>query len=118
MSTEPSSATARSTAASTCGAVGHVAADGDRPPPHAADLLDRLLRVHEALLPRDGRERAVAVGLLGELRLDEQVGDDDVGARAGKRQRVGAPEPARAAGDERDAPGEIDLDAHRRRATC
>ena len=68
--------------------------------------------MHEPLLPRDGRERAVAVGLLRELRLDEQVGDDDVGARARERQRVGAAEPARPAGDERDAPAEVDLDRH------
>jgi hypothetical protein len=66
--------------------------------------------VHHPLLPRDGGERAVAVGLLRQLRLDEQVGDDDVGPRARERQRVRTPEPARPAGDERDAPGEVDLD--------
>ena len=68
--------------------------------------------MHQALLPRDGRERAVAVGLLGQLRLDEQVGDDDVGAGTRQGQRVRAAEPARAAGDERDAPAEVDLDRH------
>ncbi len=38
---------------------------------------------------------------------------DDVGAGPRERERVGAPEPARPAGDERDAAGEIDVDRHR-----
>src|SRR2546423_1680212 len=59
--------------------------------------------------------RPVFVGLLGELRLDEQVGDDDVGARTRKRQSIHAPEPARAPGHERNTPAEVDLDRHQSR---
>jgi hypothetical protein len=69
--------------------LGHVAPDRERSAAHAANLLDRLLGVHETLLARDGCERAVAVGVLRQLRFDEQVGDDDVRAGSGERQRVG-----------------------------
>ena len=111
MSTEPSSSTTRATAASTCVAVGHVAANGEGAPAERPDLLHRLLRVHHPL--RDGRLRERPVALRGaRVRLDEDVRDRDVGARPGERQRVGAPEPARAAGDESDAPGEVDLERH------
>jgi len=58
-------------------ALSHVAADRERPAPHAANLFDSLLGVHEPLLPCNGRKRAVAVGRLRELGLDEQVGDDE-----------------------------------------
>src|SRR5581483_4392449 len=91
-------------------AVGDVALDGERPPPERTDLLGRRLRADEALRACERRERAVLVGLFGEVRLDEQVGDHDVCARAGERERVRASEPARAAGDECDLAGEIDLD--------
>jgi hypothetical protein len=70
--------------------------------------------VDEPLLPGDGGQRPVAVRLFRELRLDEQVGDDDVGTGAGEHERVGAAEPTRAAGHERDAPGQVDLDRHQR----
>ena len=93
-------------------AVGDVALDRERAAAHRADLLGGGLRADEALRPRDGRERPVLVRLLRELRLDEQVGDDDVGAGACERQRVHPAEAARAAGDERDPPAEIDLDRH------
>ena len=94
-------------------AIGDVAADGDRLAPEPADLVDRLLSVHEPLLPCHRRERTVAIRLLRELRLDEKVGDDHVGSRLRERQRVGAPEPARTAGDERDASAQVDLERHR-----
>ena len=93
-------------------AVGDVAAHGQRSPSEPADLLGGRLGVHEPLRPRHLCERPVRVRLLGQLGLDEEVGDDDVGAGAGECQRVGAPEPARAAGDERDASGQIDLESH------
>ncbi len=83
-----------------------------------ADLVGRRLRVDHALRARDGRERAPAVGLLGDLGLDEDVRDRDVRARARERERVGAAEPARAAGDERDAAREIDLERHRAILRC
>jgi hypothetical protein len=70
--------------------------------------------VHESLLPGDGRERAVAVGLLGELGLDEQVGNRDVGPGVRERQRIRSPEPSLPARHERNPTGEIDLDRHKR----
>ena len=73
-------------------------------PPHAGDLLRRRLGVDEPLSARRLGERPVAVGVARVVRLDQDVGDDDVGAGARERQRVGAAEPARAAGDEGDAP--------------
>ncbi len=93
MSTEPSSSTVRATAAATCSRSVTSQRSGERAPAQPADLLDRLLRVHEALRARDRRERAPAVRLLGELGLDEDVGDRDVRASAGERERVRAPEP-------------------------
>ena len=80
--------------------------------PHALDVPHRLLGVDEALLARNRRERPVLVGLLGELRLHEQVGDDDVGARARERQCVGPAETSGPAGDERYAAREVDLNRH------
>src|SRR4029453_16385227 len=47
-----------------------------------------------------------------ELGLDEDVRYCDVGTRARERQRVRAAEPARPAGDERDATGQVDLESH------
>src|SRR5579864_7798761 len=76
------------------GALGDVAANGECAAAEAANLLHGLLGVHHALLSRHRGEGAVTVGLLRELRLDEQVGDDDVGARARERQRVRAAEPS------------------------
>ena len=93
-------------------AVCDVAADGERAPPHRLDVADRLLGVHEPLLPGDSRKRAVAVGLLGELRFDEQVGDDDVGARPSERQRVGATRAPRSPRDESNSSREVDLNRH------
>ena len=93
-------------------ALGDVAPDGERASSHPADLLDGLLGVHEPLLARDCGERAVAVGVFRKLRLDEQVGDDDVSPRACERQGIRSAKPARAAGDERDASAEVDLNAH------
>src|SRR5476651_872519 len=42
------------------------------------------------------------------VRLDEDVGDDDVGAGASKREAVGSPESARSPGDNGDLPGQIE----------
>ena len=106
MSTEPSSSTVARDGGRDLVAVGDVAAHGERPAAHRADLLRGGLGADEPLRAGDRRERAVGVGLLGQLRLDEQVGDHDVGARARERQRIGAAEAARAARDERDAPAE------------
>ena len=69
-------------------AVRDVAAHRERATPERPDLLDRLLRVHHPLRARDGCERTPAVRLLGELRLDEDVGDRDVGTRTRERQRI------------------------------
>ena len=57
------------------------------------------------------RERGV--GALGRLldvgvRLDEDVGDHDVGAGAGQREAVGAAQAARAAGDDGNLAGEVE----------
>ena len=90
---------------------GHVAAQGEGAPAEPADLLHGLLRIDEPLLLRRGRERApLRHVLVGRLELD--VRDRDVGPRARQRQRVGAPEPTRPSGHERDAPGEVDRDGH------
>src|SRR5579864_1364401 len=76
------------------GALGYVAANGERAAAEAADLLHRLLGVHEPLLSSHCGERPVAVGVLRKLRLDEQVGDDDVRTGARERQRVRAAKPS------------------------
>ncbi len=89
-----------------------VAADGDRTTAHAAYLLDGLLGVHETLRARNGRERAVAVGVLRQLRFDEQVGNDDIRAGSGERQRVRPSKSSRSSGDECHSAGEIDLNRH------
>ena len=94
--------------------VGHVALDRGRAAPERRDLLRGRLRVDEPLRPRRLRERPVSLRLLARVGLDLDVRDDDVGAGARKRQRVGATEPARPAGDERNAPREVDLDAQSR----
>ena len=67
--------------------------DGERPPARGWRRSPTTSHGHE-----------VAADLLGDLaraRLVE-VGDDHLGARLGQRQRRRAPEPARAAGDQRD----------------
>ena len=113
MSTEPNSSTARADGLLDLLAIGDVALDRGGPTTHRLDLLRRLLRVDDPLRLRDLREHAVLLGRLGRLvRLDLDVGDDDV--RAGLRQgeRVRAAEPSRAAGDEGDPAGEVDLDRH------
>ena len=83
--------------------VGHVALDGSRAAAELLDLLRGLLRVDEALSLRHLRERAVLGCVLRLVRLDLDVGDDDVGACLCEHERVLAPEPARAARDEGDA---------------
>ena len=50
----------------------------------------------------------------GELGLDEDVGDRDVGAGPRKRQCIGPSQSARSSGYERDASGKIDLERHER----
>src|SRR5205823_7531411 len=92
--------------------IADVALQGERPAPQRADLVDRALRVHEPLLLRRRREHPPPLDVL-LVRLELNVRDRDVRPRARERERVRAPEPAGAAGDERDAPGKIDLDAHR-----
>ena len=88
--------------------VGHVALEGERPAPELPDLLRRRLGRHEP--PGRGRLRERAVYLRSRLvRLDQDVGDDDVRAGAGQRQRVGPAEPARASRDKGDAAAEVDL---------
>ena len=91
-------------------AVGHVAEHGQRAPAEPADLLRGLLGVDEALLARRLGERPVLVGACLGLELD--VGEHDVRAGPCQRERVGPAEPARAAGDERDPPGEIYFNRH------
>ena len=96
------------------GAIGHVALDGGRATAERGDLLRGRFREDEPLGPRRLRERAVTLRLGARVGLDLDVGDDDVGAGARKRQRVGPPEPARPARHERNAPREVDLDAQSR----
>ena len=113
MSTEPNSSTTRSTVSTHLLAVGDVALDRSRPPAETLDLLRGRLRVDDPLRLHHLREHAVRLGRLGRLvRLDLDVGDDHVGAAARERERVGTAEAARAAGDEGDAAGEVDLDRH------
>jgi hypothetical protein len=69
-----------------------VAPYGERAPPEATDLLGRLLGMNHPARTSSGRQSAPAVGVLRQLRLDEDVGDRDVGAGARERQRVGATE--------------------------
>ena len=71
-------------------AVGHVAAERERAAAEARISSRGRLRVDHPLRARDLREDAVAVGLLAAVGLDQDVGDDDVGAGARERQRVGA----------------------------
>src|SRR3954452_8211072 len=94
-------------------AVGDVALQRERAPAERADLVDGRLGVDHPLRARRPGEHAVALGLLARVRLELDVGDRDVGSGTGERLRVGAPEPARPAGDERDAAGEVDLERHR-----
>ena len=94
-------------------AVGDVALDRGRAAAERLDLLRRRLGVDDPLRLRHLREHAVRLGGLGRfVRLDLDIGDDDVGACARERQRIRAAEAARAAGDERDPSREIDLDCH------
>ena len=112
MSTPPSSSTTRATAASTCARSVTSHFTRERAPAERADLLDGRLGVDHPLRARRLGEHAVALGVLARVRLELDVGDRDVRAGARERQRVGAPEPARAAGDERDAAEEVDLERH------
>ena len=95
MSTEPNSSTTAPHGLVDLGAVGDVALDGGRAAAQLGDLLRGRLGVDEALRARRLGERAVALGVLARVRLDLDVGDDDVRAGARERQRVGPPEPAR-----------------------
>ena len=92
--------------------LGHVAAQRERAAAERADLLGRLLGVDEALRPRRLRKRAVALSLLTGIGFELDVRDRDVRARARQRQRIGAPEPARPARDERDPARQVDLERH------
>src|SRR6266550_5489524 len=94
--------------------VGHVALDGRRAATEGGDLLRGGLGVDEPLRPRRLSERPVTLRLLARVGLDLDVRDDDVCTGAPKCQRIGSTEPARAAGHERDAPREVDLDAQAR----
>jgi hypothetical protein len=94
--------------------VGHVALDRGRAAPQRRDLLRGGLGVDEALGPRRLREGPVFPRLFTRVGLDLDVRDDDVGAGARKRQRVGSTEAPRAAGHEGDAPREVNLDAQSR----
>ena len=78
----------------------HVAPHSKRATPERTDLLDRLLGVNHSLRSRSGGKCAPAVRLLGELRLDEDVGNDDVRSRSSERQRVRPSEPAGPARDQ------------------
>src|SRR5262249_46658845 len=93
-------------------AIRYVTSHGERAAPKRADLVDRLLRVHHALCARHSGERTPTVGLLGELGLDEDVGNRDVGSGMRERQRVGAPEPARATGHESHTARKVDRESH------
>ena len=93
-------------------AIRHVAPNRERATAEGANLLDRLLGVHHALCACGGGERAPAVRLLGELRLDQDVRDHDVRPRSSQRQRVGPPEASGAPGDEGDPAAEVDLERH------
>ena len=81
--------------------VGHVHLDGESVATHLADLLRGRVRVHPTLRNRNLREHA-ARGLCRLLQLgivlDQDVGDDHVGARLGQRQRVLPPQSARGPG--------------------
>ena len=93
--------------------VGDVALDRRGAAAELLDLLRGRLGVDDALRLRDLGEHAVGLGRLGRLvRLDLDVRDHDVGAGACERERVRAAETARAAGDECNTPGEVDLDRH------
>jgi hypothetical protein len=92
--------------------VGHVASHRQRAAAEPADLLRRLLGVDEA--PRAGRlgERPVLGLRPGIVGLELDVREHDVRTGPRQRERVGAPKAARAPGDERYPPREVDLDAH------
>src|SRR5438093_10719501 len=94
------------------GPAGDVALAGRSSPPHGGDLLGGRLRVDEALRPRRLRDRPVALRLLPRVRLDLDVGDHYVRPGAAERQGVRTTQAPRAAGDERDPAGKVDLERH------
>ena len=112
MSTDPNSSTTRPDRLLDLRAVCDVALDRGGAAPQLGDLLRRRLRVDEALGARCLGERTVALRILARVGLDLDVRDHDIGAGTPERQGVGPAEAARASGDERDAPGEIDLERH------
>ena len=105
MSTEPNSSTDRVDRRVDLLAVGDVALDRERAAAELLDLARGRLGVDDPLRARDLGERRRTLRRPRVVRLDLDVGDHDVRAGAGERQRVGPPEPARAARDERDPPG-------------
>src|SRR5450631_1071447 len=92
-------------------AIGHVHLHRRRPATHLTDLLARLLGVHDVLRAEQLRQCGVSLlrGLLElRVRLDQDVGDDDVSAGAGEREAVRPAEAARSPGDDGDLPGQIE----------
>ena len=86
-------------------AVGHVHLDGERLAAHLADLFRGRIGMHPTLGNGDLRQHA-ALGLrrLLEVRviLDEHIGDDDVSAEPGQRQRILPAKSSRSTGDDRN----------------
>ena len=87
-----------------------VALDRSRAPAEFADLPRRRLGVDEPLRTCGLRHRPVPLGFGPGVRLDLDVGDDDVRARTRERQRIGTAEPPRAARDEGNPAGQVDLE--------
>ena len=84
---------------------------GGGAPAHLTDLLARLLRVHDVLRREqlgEGRLRSLRGLLDRRVQLDEDVGDDDVGAGAGECQAVRPAQAARSSCDDGDLAGQIE----------
>ena len=75
-------------------AVGHVALERERAPAQLADLVDGRLRVDHSLRARRLGECPVALRVLPGVRLELDVGDHDVGARASRSSPAARAGPA------------------------
>src|SRR5712691_447316 len=92
-------------------AVSDIHLDGERAPPHLADLLRGRVGMHPALRHRVLRERAaLSFSRLLQVRVvfDQHIGDDDVRALTRERERVLAAQPARGARDHSNPSREIE----------
>ena len=92
-------------------AIGDVHLHRGRPASHLPDLLARLLRIDDVLRGEELRERRVCFlgGVLEvRVRLDEDIGNDDVRPRPSELEAVRPPETTRSPGNDGDLTGQIE----------